>query len=52
VNFAIRLAQHSFDPPAFRSLRLLNYDAVIGGAGFDTHPRRDMEIISFARSGQ
>lgn len=35
----------------FRSLRVLNDDTVLGGSGFDTHPHRDMEIITYILSG-
>jgi redox-sensitive bicupin YhaK (pirin superfamily) len=42
-----------YDPEwmGFRSLRVINDDLVMPGMGFDTHPHRDMEIITYILSG-
>ncbi len=43
-----------YDPQwmGYRSLRVINDDLVLPGAGFGQHPHRNMEIITYILSGQ
>ncbi|RAL25305.1 quercetin 2,3-dioxygenase [Lujinxingia litoralis] len=45
-------AYHNPERSGFRALRVINDDIVSPGAGFDPHPHRDMEIISYVVEGE
>lgn len=42
---------HNPDRMEFGALRVINDDTIQAGRGFDMHPHKDMEIITFVRSG-
>mgnify|MGYP000008765882 CR=1 FL=1 len=42
---------HNPNRMGFGSLRVINDDVIKAGAGFDTHPHKNMEIITFVREG-
>jgi redox-sensitive bicupin YhaK (pirin superfamily) len=42
---------HNPERMAFGALRVINDDIIKAGAGFDTHPHKDMEIITYVRKG-
>jgi len=52
-HFHFSFAQYrNFDNMNFGVLRVLNDDIIHANSGFDTHPHKDMEIISYVVNGE
>lgn len=50
-RFHFNFAEYSGGPSSFGVLRVMNDDLVQPARGFDTHPHRDMEILTFVVDG-